>query len=120
MRFKIDGKKEPICILPLVAVQSMLGAGPMYIGHKVKNGKEYYAGLVLVPLVIAFFIASIADSCYRGCSLNVGVFSNSYCASCPGLMFQWLYIFLYAVSWLYIIGRLFYLYSRKEAEIRLI
>ena|GEM_PF-5364437 len=92
---KEGNKKEAIVLLPLFILHQFLGIGIMFIGQRMKNRTEFIGGfLYFVWLLYSIFL---------GTSRSFLVYNISA-----------------ILGWVYVIGRLLWIYSKKENQIKVV
>jgi hypothetical protein len=112
---------EPILILPLLFVHWTIGGGIAFIGNRMKNQSEFYAGLVFMFVIIGLLIAGFVYPCDGACDSGLGGQAYANCGSCNvHPIFTGLFMLLSLLSWVYIIARLYLIHSKKENTFKLI
>ena len=102
----MDGteNKKPevkILILPTVLLHLLLGAGIVFIGQRLNNKKEIYAGILFILSYMGAQIYAFTLPCYNLLGLQVGA----------GCDLQSILGLLSIGSWIYVIARI---YQNKE------
>lgn len=94
-----DEPKEPVGVITVILVHFILGLGIVIIGQRTKNRLEFWLGIIVFLIAIAFLVITLLS--------GTGTFPFGY-----GLFS--------AATWLYILGRLVWIFIKKETKLTIL
>ncbi len=95
-----DEPKEPLGVLAVLIVHYILGLGIALIGQRTKNVGEFWAGVIVFFIAVSVIVATVYGAGGDALLLAYGLFSLA--------------------TWLYILGRLAWIYVKKETRLTII
>jgi hypothetical protein len=102
---KSSDAKEAVGIIPLLILHYVIGIGIAFIGQKTKNVAEFWAGIIVFLVTMCFLALYISAP-------DAAAFETSPAGA--------LYVFFSLVTWAYILGRVIWIYMKKETKLAFI